>query len=104
MIWQSVPDEDLDAAVSEIAEKFKRASPDAVVRIRETINESIHNSFSSQLDLEMEHQAVLIPKNMKAGAQAFLEKRVPTFSEIEGNEMVSAHNRRYYGNSLIGGV
>ena len=80
LIWQSVPDEDLDAAVSEIAEKFKRASPDAVVRIRETINESIHNSFSSQLDLEMEHQAVLIPKNMKAGAQAFLEKRVPTFS------------------------
>ena len=37
------------------------------------------NEFERRLDLEMEHQAVLIPQNMKAGAKAFLEKRKPIF-------------------------
>jgi hypothetical protein len=43
------------------------------------VDAAMDNSFERQLELEMEHQAVLIPKNMKAGAKAFLEKRKPTF-------------------------
>lgn len=79
LIWSAVADADLDERVAEVVEVLKRSSPDASVRIRETINEASHNSFAEQLDLEMAHQAVLIPKNMQEGAQAFLQKRAPQF-------------------------
>jgi hypothetical protein len=36
-------------------------------------------SLSDQLDVEMAHQAVLIPRNMTEAARAFLEKREPEF-------------------------
>ena len=49
------------------------------MRTRETLDVAVDNTFERQLDLEMEHQAVLIPKNMRDGAKAFLEKRKPTF-------------------------
>ena len=54
---------------------LKHSSPDASVRIREETIDTPppDNEFERQLDLEMGHQAVLIPKNMKAGAKAFLK-------------------------------
>ena len=79
LIWRAVPDEDLDDETAKAVDILKNSSPDASVRIRETVDAAMDNSFERQLDLEMEHQAVLIPKNMKAGAKAFLEKRKPTF-------------------------
>ncbi len=79
LIWGAVPDAELDAEVDRIAATLKRSSPSTVTRIRSTIDAAVRNNFSDQLDLEMVHQGVLIPRNMKAGAQAFLEKRVPTF-------------------------
>jgi 2-(1,2-epoxy-1,2-dihydrophenyl)acetyl-CoA isomerase len=79
LIWRAVPDEDLDAETAKAVAILKNSSPDASVRIRETVDAAMDNSFERQLELEMEHQAVLIPKNMKAGAKAFLEKRKPTF-------------------------
>ena len=79
LIWSAVADAELDVRVAEIAEVLKRSSPDASVRIRDTINAANHNSFPEQLDLEMAHQAVLIPKNMREGARAFLQKRTPQF-------------------------
>ena len=79
LIWSAVADAELDERVAEIAEVLKRSSPDASVRIRDTINAANHNSFPEQLDLEMAHQAVLIPKNMREGARAFLQKRTPQF-------------------------
>ena len=79
LIWASVSDSELDTEVGRISDILKASSPDAAVRIRETINESIHSSFEEQLALEMRHQAVLIPKNMQQGAKAFLEKRRPQF-------------------------
>ncbi len=79
LIWSSVSDSELDTEVGRISEILKASSPDAAVRIREAINESIHSSFEEQLALEMRHQAVLIPKNMQKGAKAFLEKRRPQF-------------------------
>jgi 2-(1,2-epoxy-1,2-dihydrophenyl)acetyl-CoA isomerase len=79
LIWRAVPDEDLDEETAKAVAILKNSSPDASVRIRETVDAAMDNSFERQLELEMEHQAVLIPKNMKAGAKAFLEKRKPTF-------------------------
>lgn len=79
LIWQSVADDDLDQAVSEAAAILKRSSPATSTRIRQTIDAAFDNDFSDQLDLEMIHQAVLIPRNMKAGAEAFLAKTEPSF-------------------------
>jgi 2-(1,2-epoxy-1,2-dihydrophenyl)acetyl-CoA isomerase len=79
LIWSAVEDDQLDAEIDRIAAVLRRSSPGTVTRIRSSIDAAIHNSFSDQLDLEMAHQAVLVPRNMRAGAQAFLEKRVPTF-------------------------
>jgi len=79
LIWSSVEDSQLDSEVNRVCEILKASSPDACVRIRDTINESIHSSFAEQLALEMRHQAVLIPKNMQEGARAFVEKRRPKF-------------------------
>ena len=79
MIWQAVDDEVLDSATQALTDMLKNASPDASVRIRDTLDVAVDNTFERQLALEMEHQAVLIPKNMREGAKAFLEKRKPTF-------------------------
>ena len=61
------------------AEILKRTNPDAMVRIRQSIDGATTTDFVDQLRIEMEHQAVLIPRNMTEGAQAFLEKREPEF-------------------------
>jgi len=79
LIWQAVPDDELDGAVAEAVAVLKRSSPAASTRIRQTIDAAFDNTFSDQLDLEMDHQSVLIPRNMHQGAKAFLEKRTPTF-------------------------
>jgi 2-(1,2-epoxy-1,2-dihydrophenyl)acetyl-CoA isomerase len=84
MIWDAVEDSALDTRVAEIAAVLKRSSPSAVTRTRQTIDAAIHNTFSDQLDLEMTHQAVLIPKNMQAGAKAFLAKTKANFSGERG--------------------
>ena len=76
----TVDDEALDSATQALIDMLKNASPDASVRIRDTLDMAVDNTFEQQLALEMEHQAVLIPKNMREGAKAFLEKRKPTFS------------------------
>ena len=79
LIWSAVADDQLDDEVARIAAILKRSSPSTVRRTRETIDAAIHNNFSDQLDLEMKHQAVLISRNMRQGALAFLEKRDPEF-------------------------
>ena len=79
LIWKAVPDEALDDEVARIATVLKHSSPATVTRIRQSIDAALQNDFSEQLNLEMRHQAVLIPRNMQAGAQAFMEKRDPTF-------------------------
>ena len=80
LIWSAVPDEVLDEEVARIAAALRRSSPDAAVRIRQTIDQAVRQDFSAQLDEEMRHQAVLIPRNMAEGAAAFVEKREPFFS------------------------
>ena len=79
MIWQAVSDDALDTETQKLIGILKNASPDASVRIRDTLDVAVDNTFERQLELEMEHQAVLIPKNMREGAKAFLAKRQPAF-------------------------
>lgn len=79
LIWQVVDDDQLDAAVADVADRFKRTSPKAMTRIRSALQAAEQNTFSEQLDLEMEHQSVLIPANMIEGAAAFVEGREPEF-------------------------
>ena len=84
MIWRAVTDDQLDNEVATVAAVLKRSSPSTVTRIRASIDAAIHNTFSDQLDLEMEHQGVLIPRNMQKGALAFMEKREPGFGGERG--------------------
>jgi len=79
LIWRAVEDDALDAEVTRICDVLRRTSPAAMTRIRSSIDEASDRSLSEQLDVEMEHQAVLIPRNMKEAARAFLEKREPEF-------------------------
>ena len=74
-----VDDDQLDAEIAATAGILKRTSPDAMLRIRQSIDGATTTGFVDQLGIEMEHQAVLIPRNMTEGAQAFLEKREPQF-------------------------
>lgn len=79
LIWQAVDDDLLDAAVGDVVRILKRSSPNATTRIRRSIAQAAHNTLGEQLDLEHEHQSVLIPANMIEGASAFVEKRDPVF-------------------------
>jgi len=79
LIWDVVDDSALDTTVDEVADQFKRSSPDAMTRIRSSIADAERNSLDQQLDLEFEHQRHLIPRNMVEGAAAFLERREPVF-------------------------
>ncbi len=79
LIWSVVDDADLDVAVGELAGRLSRSSPEAMARIRSALAAAPSNTLDTQLDLERDHQRVLIPQNMVVGAQAFLDKRDPTF-------------------------
>ena len=79
LIYAAVPDDALDDEVGRIAEQLKRSSNMAMTRIRSAIDRALLNGYSDQLEVEGQHQKVLIPKNMAEGAAAFVEKRDPVF-------------------------
>ncbi|MGB5758738.1 MAG: enoyl-CoA hydratase-related protein [Acidimicrobiales bacterium] len=79
LIWSVVDDDALDGTVADLAARLARSSPDAMARIRQSFERAESNSLSEQLDLERDHQRVLIPRNMGEGAAAFREKREPRF-------------------------
>lgn len=83
LIWRAVADDRLDDEVEKITAKLAGASPNTMVRIRQSIDAASVNSFSDQLDLESLHQGVLIPRNLKEAATAFIEKRAPLFKGRE---------------------
>jgi len=80
LIWKCVDDDQLDKEIEQVTTVLSRTSAEAMTRIRSSIDEAERNTFSEQLDLETQHQSVLIPKNMQAAAQAFMEKKDPTFA------------------------
>ncbi len=79
LIWRAVDDDQLDGEVGRTAEILKNSSPSTSTRIRQAIDAAPVNTLSEQLDVEVSHQAVLLPRNMKEGATAFMEKRAPRF-------------------------
>ena len=74
-----VDDDQLDAEVASVAARLARSSPEAVVQSRRLIDAAASATLDDQLAAEMDHQAVLVPRNMPEGAAAFLERREPTF-------------------------
>jgi 2-(1,2-epoxy-1,2-dihydrophenyl)acetyl-CoA isomerase len=82
LIWSAVANDEIDNEIAKIVTTLKNSSPSTMTRIRQTIDAATDNSFSDQLDLEMKHQAKLIPRNMRTGAIAFMNKTDPVF----GNE------------------
>ena len=79
LIYKAVDDEQLDAEVDRVTALLRNTSGEAMQRIRSAISTAPMRTFSDQLDVERDHQAVLIPPNMAEGAAAFLEKREPKF-------------------------
>lgn len=79
LIYGAVDDDQLDDEIARACEILVRTSPQAMTRIRSAIDTAADRSFSDQLDVERDHQEVLIPLNMGEGAAAFLEKRDPDF-------------------------
>ena len=80
LIWKAVDDAQLDIEVANATAILRNSSPAAMKRIRTSIDNSSLHTFVEQLSIELDHQSVLIPKNMAEGAQAFLEKREPVFN------------------------
>ena len=87
LIWSVVDDVDLDSKVQATAEVLKRSSPDATARIRTSIEAAGGNALGTQLDLERQHAAALIPLNMAEGAAAFTERREPRFSGVRNSSI-----------------
>ena len=79
LVWRTVDDDELDAAVADVVDVLRRSSPAAMARIRSAIDGAMQHDLADQLDVEMGHQAVLIPRNMSHGAEAFLAKTSPSF-------------------------
>ena len=79
LIYKDVDDDHLDEEVARVTAILRSTSGVAMQRIRSSIDTASSRSFSDQLDLERDHQAVLIPMNMLEGASAFIEKRDPNF-------------------------
>ncbi len=79
LVWRTVDDAELDAAVAQVVDVLRRSSPAAMARIRSAVDGAMQRDLADQLDVEMGHQAVLIPRNMSHGAEAFLAKTDPSF-------------------------
>jgi enoyl-CoA hydratase/carnithine racemase len=58
---------------------LRRSSPEATQRIRSSIASANERSLHDQLEVEQEHQRLLIPMNMGEGAAAFMDRREPDF-------------------------
>ena len=79
MIWTCVPDDALDAEIERITGLLRNISPTTATRTRRAMDEALQTPLSEQLDVEMAHQRVLLPRHMLEGALAFREKRAPRF-------------------------
>lgn len=75
-----VDEKNLDLAINEIVEKFKKLPPIAVGKAKMLINKSLENDMLTHLDLESRTAAYTAGTNdFKEGVTAFVEKRKPIF-------------------------
>ena len=80
MIWQALPDGDLQVRAQEIATKMANGPTAAYARMKSALRQSLSTDLQEQLALEARLQAELgDSRDFKEGVMAFLEKRPAEF-------------------------
>ncbi|NMO02926.1 enoyl-CoA hydratase [Gordonia sp. TBRC 11910] len=78
----TVPAAELEATVLSVAERLAASAPRALRGIKANLNDSLHLSLSDQLDREAQRHVHCQAGNDTAeAAAAFIEKRVPVFTD-----------------------
>jgi 2-(1,2-epoxy-1,2-dihydrophenyl)acetyl-CoA isomerase len=80
LIWEAVPDGDLQVRAHEIAGQLAKGPTAAFTRMKEALRGSLAHSLAEQLDLEARLQGQLGDSHdFREGVMAFLEKRPAEF-------------------------
>lgn len=80
LIWECVPDAELEARLDALAQHFAQAPTRGLARTKQAINASLGNTLDVQLDLERDLMRELGASDDYAeGVAAFMEKRQPVF-------------------------
>jgi len=81
MIWKAVEDDQFEAEVTQLAEKFSAAPTQGIAAIKKAIREAHIHSLDQQLDVERDMQRSLgKTHDYQEGVSAFMEKRDPQFT------------------------
>jgi 2-(1,2-epoxy-1,2-dihydrophenyl)acetyl-CoA isomerase len=76
-----VDDEQLHAAVTELAQRLAAGPPGSYATIKRTINARTYDGFAESLDLEAQlQQERADSKDFMEGVVSFVQKRPPTFT------------------------
>ena len=80
MIWQCVPDKELQTQSESVALKLSRKAPLASAETKMLLQQSHGRNLEEQLQLEGQTQQKMgMTEDYREGVQAFLEKRQPRF-------------------------
>ena len=80
LIWKAVPDADVIAEATALAQKLAAMPTKAIALTKEALNRSMTNSMDEQLDVENKLQSIAGRSyDYNEGVKAFLEKRKPVY-------------------------
>jgi 2-(1,2-epoxy-1,2-dihydrophenyl)acetyl-CoA isomerase len=81
LIWKAVDDDQLDAEVDALAQRFATGPTRGLARIKSMIRESWGQSLDAELDRQRDAMRELgFSDDYREGVAAFMEKRKPTFT------------------------
>ena len=81
LVTQVTPPEQLDAAVDELAGKFRRLPPRTVGMVKRIIDSSLHLSLRESEDMEIDAQAELADSpDLREAIDSYLSQRPPGFT------------------------